>query len=199
MIWKRQRGRRADRELFDRLVAEEIDAIHRTARRLSGNASEAEDLTQEVFLKAWLAIGELHHRAELRPWLFRVLRNAWIDRLRKSSRQPHLVALDEPPEPASPAPIPTLGISEDRSAWNELFDEEVLAAIDALPEAERQVLTYFTFGELSYQEIAEALDCPIGTVMSRLHRARGRLQDRLIDYAARRGIISTEDQDHAEA
>lgn len=198
MIWKPKHNRREERELFHRLVEEEIDAIHRTAYRLSRNTAEAEDLTQEVFLKAWRSIDTLRSRETIRPWLFRVLRNAWIDRVRKNGRQPQLVALEEPPETPSPPPAPILGATEDRDTWNEVLDTEVMAAMDELPEGERQVLLYFTFGELTYREIADAMECPVGTVMSRLHRARSRLQERLVDYAARRGIIRKEEQGYAE-
>lgn len=199
MIWKRKSNQHNDQALFNRLAAEQIDALHRTAYRLTNDVSEAEDLTQEVFLKAWNSIGKLQGMPKVRPWLFRVLRNAWLDRLRKKARRPQLVGMDEPPEDVSPEPVPVLSKMEDREAWNEHFDTEVLEAIEELSDGERLVLLYHTFGELSYKEIAEALECPLGTVMSRLHRARARLQQRLIDYAARQGITKKEGQDCAEA
>ncbi len=128
-----------------------------------------------------------------------MLRNAWIDRLRKSARWPQVVAFGEPPEEAAPEPVPILTPVEDRAAWEEFFDAEVADAMNELPEAERQVLFYYTFGELSYQEVAEALECPIGTVMSRLHRARRRLQEQLASYAVRRGIRKGEDHNYAQS
>lgn len=192
MIWSRKKSGEAARELYNRLAAEHLDALYRTAYRLTGDVSEAEDLTQEVFLQAWKSIGQLQEMPEVRPWLFRVLRNAWIDRLRKRSRRPELVGMEEPPEMVSPVAVPVFSTEEDRETWNEHFDREVLEAIEELPEEIRLVLLYYTFGELSYQEIAEALECPLGTVMSRLHRGRNRLQKRLADYAARQGLLKKE-------
>lgn len=197
MLWKRANLDRTHRRFFDRLVADEMDALHRTAFRLCREHREAEDLTQEVFLKAWKSIHDLVQQENARPWLFRVLRNAWIDRLRKRSRRPQLLGVDLSPEEPAPEPIPVLAPVEDRAVWEEHFDAEVTRAMDDLPEAERQVLFYYTFGELTYQEIADALESPIGTVMSRLHRARRRLQDRLAAYAFNRGIIKGEDREHA--
>lgn len=199
MLWKRSGPGRAHRQFFDRLVEREIDALHRTAYRLCRDRGEAEDLTREVFIKAWKAIVDLHEQEHVRPWLFRVLRNAWIDRLRKHARRPQLLGLDVSPEEVAPEPLPMLTPVEDCEVWEEHLDREVIAAMDELPEAERQVLFYYTFGELTYQEIAEALESPIGTVMSRLHRARRRLQERLAQYAAEKGIIKGDDEEHAHA
>lgn len=196
-MWERK-TRRENRQFYEQLVAEEVDALHRTAYRLCGNVSEAEDLTQEVFLKTWRAIDKLRRAPTVRPWLYRVLRTTWIDKLRKDGRQPRLVSLEEPPEDVAPAPIPRLQVVTEATLYKHL-DDEVSEAMHDLPEAERQVLLFATFGELSYKEIAEALECPIGTVMSRLHRARSRLQERLIDYATQQGILSKKEQNHAEA
>lgn len=198
MIWKRSGTDRQDRQFFHQLVEAEIDALHRTAWRLSGDDSEAEELVQEVFLKAWKSIGQLSRMEHPRAWIFRVLRTTWIDRLRKKSRRPQLVELEEATEAVSPKPVPLLTGVEERAEWNEFFDAEVSKAIDELPEGERQVLLYSTFGELSYREIAEVMECPTGTVMSRLHRARSRLQKKLAGYAESRGIIKKEGRNRAE-
>jgi RNA polymerase sigma-70 factor (ECF subfamily) len=93
--------------------------------------------------------------------------------------------MEDVPEPVAPVPLRE---SVDRRELEEAFDEEVRRALDELPEAERLALMFQTFGELSYQEISEALDCPLGTVMSRLHRAKSALRRRLADYARGQGI-----------
>src|SRR5690554_993546 len=97
MSWK-WKNSRENRQFYEQLVSDELDRLYRTAWRLTGSTVEAEDLTQEVFLKAWRSIDKLRRVAAVRPWLFRVLRTTWIDKLRKSGRRPQLVALDEPPE-----------------------------------------------------------------------------------------------------
>lgn len=198
MIGKRSGIARQNRQFFHQLVEAEIDALYRTAWRLSGDHSEAEELVQEVFLKAWKSVGQLRGMEHPRAWVFRVLRTTWIDRLRKKSRRPQLVELEEPFDVASTVPLPSLTGEEERAEWKEFFDAEVTAAIDELPEGERQVLLYSAFGGLSYREIAEVMECPMGTVMSRLHRARSRLQKRLVDYATSRGMIRKEGGDRAE-
>lgn len=189
MIWKQREAQKKQRAFYNKLVSEHVDSVHRAAYRLSGKAAEAEDLTQDVFLKAWRSIERLPEMEAPRPWLFKVLRNAWLDRLRKSGRRLQLVATDEEPEAESPEPVARLSGLEDQELLNEHLDNEVMEAMDELPEGERLVLLFHAFGELSYGEIAEATDSPIGTVMSRLHRARTKLRKRLEAYAIRRRLI----------
>jgi len=177
---------------LERIVDGELDALRRVAARLTGDALRADDLVQETCLRAWRSRHGLRHDDNLKAWLFKVLRSVWIDLERRARREPALVEL--PPDSALPAtppvPPPPSDIA-DRAELERCFDQELLSAIDQLLEEERFALLYQTFGQMSYKEIAEALDCPVGTVMSRLHRARAKLRMTLADYARERGITST--------
>ena len=176
---------------FSELIAAQFDPLYRTALRLTGNVSDAEDLVQETCLRAHRAWAQLRERAGARAWLFQILRTTWIDLLRKAARRPVLLAMEHEPEQplADAAPVPNITAAADRQALEQGFDEEVLAAMNDLAEEERLALMFQTFGGLSYREISEALECPLGTVMSRLHRAKAALRTRLAEYAMREGII----------
>lgn len=194
MFWAAAQRRR---EWYADLVRTHLDALHRTALRLTGNAADADDLAQETFLRAWRSFDQLREPAGARAWLFCLLRSAYLDQLRKQARRPQPVALDEVAEPAA---LPPAQDYESRRALEEQFDDEVLSALDELSEEERLALLFQTFGGLSYREISEALDCPLGTVMSRLHRAKSALRRRLAAYARghgrRQGEASGESQAH---
>jgi RNA polymerase sigma-70 factor (ECF subfamily) len=181
-----------------------LEPLHRTALRLTGNRADAEDLVQETCLRACRGWAEVRDQTRTRGWFFQVLRRAWLDQLRKAARRPRLVPMEQ--ETAYPSfecpPLPKVTDAAERRALEEGFDEEVLAAMNELPEGERLALMFQVFGGLNYREISEALACPLGTVMSRLHRARVSLRLRLADYAVRQGIIprfdaTQEDESHA--
>lgn len=177
---------------YAELIGQSLDPLYRTAVRLTGNPADAEDLVQETCVRAYRAWAQLREATAGRAWLFQVLRNAWLDQLRKTARRPQLVPIEQDArEPlAEPPPLPNVSDATERQALEQGFDQEVLAAMNELPEEERLALLFQVFGGLSYREISEALGCPLGTVMSRLHRAKSSLRSRLSDYATRQGIIS---------
>jgi RNA polymerase sigma-70 factor, ECF subfamily len=162
------------RQDFHRLALAELDALDRIARALTGHAQDAEDLVQETYARALRAAEQFELRERgMRPWLVQIMRNLFRDRLDARKHQP--VTMD--------------GESMDRLAlaapgalpWEagDLATGEILAAMDRLPEESRTVLMLWAVDEMSYQDIAEALGIPAGTVMSRLHRARQRLAEAL--------------------
>jgi RNA polymerase sigma-70 factor (ECF subfamily) len=136
MLWSP--STRQDRE-YAELIERCVDSLHRTAMRLTGNPSEAEDLVQETCLRAYRAWPQLREREGARAWIFQVLRNAWVDQLRKTSRRPQLVAMEhDTPHPlADSPPAPGVADATERQALEEGFDEEVLAGMNDLPEEER--------------------------------------------------------------
>jgi len=153
-------------ELVDRFYAE----IYRYALRLSGSASEAEDLVQEAFLTAQAKGGQIRESGEARAWLYTVVRNAYLRQLRSPGRQ-RALPLERAPEPWA---------AENPRDLNLNFDGEALQlALQDLCEEYRTPLLLYYFGDLSYREIAEQLQVPVGTVMSRLSRAKTWLRDRL--------------------
>ena len=173
-----------------RAIESEVDALYRVALRLSGTSAAAEDLVQDTCLRAWRGRRSVRDRAEHRSWLFRIQRNAWIDTLRKMQRGPVLVELTSEMEAFTPAgtPPPPIDVA-DREQLEQCLDREVVGALDDLTDEERLAVLFQAFADMSYHEIAEALECPLGTVMSRLHRARAKLRERLADYARGSGVI----------
>lgn len=162
-----------------------IDALYRTAYRMSGNAMDAEDLVQETYLRAFRSLHQFRVGTNLRAWLFKILTNAFINDYRKRSRRPRSTSLDNVEEYylynhlIDSGIQPSISRPEDEVLAS-IPDEAVLAALDALPEEFRQVVLLADVEGFSYREIAEIMSTPIGTVMSRLHRARRRLQQSIL-------------------
>jgi RNA polymerase sigma-70 factor (ECF subfamily) len=155
--------------LVQRLVEEHYATLYRYAYRLSGSASDAEDLTQETYLRAQAKLSQLRDRARAKPWLFSILRHAYLHRVRADQQQPC---------------IPLDGVAElpDRAsdALPEVDPEQVQHALDELPEVFRTPIILYYFEDFSYRDIAEQMDLPLGTVMSRLARAKAHLRGRLL-------------------
>lgn len=157
------------------LVETHYAPLYRFAWRLSGCATEAEDLTQETFIKAHVNSHQLREPERARGWLFRILRNEYLQKARGPNGK-KATTLDEE----------TLSITEDRDDWPGDLDSEALQkALDELPEDFRTPLILYFFEDFSYRDIAEQMDLPIGTVMSRLARAKRQLRERLEPLAAR--------------
>ena len=150
------------------LVAEHHQAVYRYAYRLSGSAPDAEDLTQQVFLTAQQKLGQLRHAERVRHWLFAILRNCFVKSCHK--KRPVLAGDLAMSIEAIPADAPP-------AEW--IDQQQLQQALDELPPAYRVVLIMFYFEQCTYREIARELDLPIGTVMSRLARAKGHLRLRL--------------------
>jgi RNA polymerase sigma-70 factor (ECF subfamily) len=165
------------RQRFEALVLPQLDALYRTALALVRDHEQAEDLVQETCLRAFRAFDGFDGQ-HWRAWLFTILRHAHISRWRHDGRGATTVAYaDEISGVGSPA-LP-LGRSAEEAALAHGFAEDVERALACLPEESRMMLLLAYVEELSYAEIAEVMDCPIGTVMSRLHRARRLLEELL--------------------
>ena len=154
------------------LVEQHYQALYRYAYRLSGAAADAEDLTQEAFCKAQAQLGSLRDPDRAKPWLFAILRNAYLHRAR-SDRAHKQVPLDAVGELTGDPPpeVPEVG------------PEELQRALNDLPEGFRTPVILFYFEDMSYRDIAEQMELPIGTVMSRLARAKAHLRERLVPAA----------------
>jgi RNA polymerase sigma-70 factor (ECF subfamily) len=156
-------------ETVQKLVDAHYVPLYRYAYRLSGSAADAEDLTQETFCKAQLRFSQLRDKARARPWLFSILRNAYLHRVRAEKQHP-CVPLDAVGDLAEPAPEPLPDVDP----------EQLQCALNELPEVYRSPIILFYFEDFGYREIAEQMDLPIGTVMSRLARAKAFLRHRLL-------------------
>jgi RNA polymerase sigma-70 factor, ECF subfamily len=167
-----------------------FEPLYRTAFRLTGNKAQAEDLVQETYLRAWRSLSQLHRLSGVQPWMFRILRTVFIDQLRRASSRPKLVTDLERMLAACEEPSPPEVFDvKDRRELDEVFDQEIISAISELPDGECVALLFQVVGGLSYHEISEALECPVGTVMSRIHRAKRWLRHRLATYAKNCGIV----------
>jgi RNA polymerase sigma-70 factor (ECF subfamily) len=178
-----------DARQFEELALCHFDLVYRLALKLSHNPHEAEDLVQETFLKAHRAFAGFELRAYgAKPWLLKILHNVYLTRRGQASRAPTLMddlSLDDFAAELEREPLPS--IASGAMDW-ENFDDELKAAVEALAPDYRSVLLLWALGDLSYKEIADVLGCAIGTVMSRLYRARHQLGETLAQYAADRNI-----------
>jgi len=180
-----------DRERFESLVLEHLDSLYRMAMQLTRHPDEASDLVQETCLKAFRVAERYEERGGgIRPWLFKIMHNEFYSRVSREKRGPAYVddfptTATDVPGPDDPPPAWTLANLD----W-EHVDERLKSAIEALQPEYRSVLLLWGVENLKYREIAEIQDVPIGTVMSRLHRARSILGEQLVEFAEEKGLLS---------
>jgi RNA polymerase sigma-70 factor (ECF subfamily) len=177
--WGQQRARE---DRFAALVLPHLDALHYAAMRLTRDESTAEDLVQETSLRAYRALHQLTQEESCRAWLMKIMTNIWLNLRQKRGREGLVVAIDEfDLSPKDVALWSQLRIPEEpeRAASRKQFCEDLDQALHQLPEAFRIVVMLADVEGLSYKEVAETLQCPIGTVMSRLYRARQLLRKAL--------------------
>ncbi len=183
---------------FESDVLEHVDALFSVAFRLTKEGSAAEDLVQDTLVKAMRARSQYQSGTNLKAWLLRILTNTFINRHRRGGLEREVL---EGPD-AGPMADRWTGAASmrgmrdpEREALAPLVEAEVTKALDSLPEHFRMVIVLSDIEGLSYKEIARVMDCPIGTVMSRLHRARASLQELLYAHAVALGIIADEDDE----
>jgi RNA polymerase sigma-70 factor (ECF subfamily) len=187
----------ADQATFTEQVEPFMDALYGAALRMTRNPADAEDLLQETFLRAFRGFPNFNEGTNLRAWLYRILTNTYINSYRARQRRPEQTELDEVEDLFLYKRLGGLEAARlGRSAEDELMDlfseSEVKAAIEALPDNFRMVVLLADVEGFAYKEIAEVLDIPIGTVMSRLHRGRKALQKSLHVFAVARGLAEDE-------
>jgi len=161
----------------DAIGLEYLDGLYSYALVLSRNHAEAEDLVQETYVRAIQAMGRLRPGSNMKGWLFTILRNIWLNQLRKLRNGPPMVELDIDNGAANNVIEPSMN-SHDLYV-SKIETEQVRAAIQELSVEFREVILLREYEDLSYQEIASVVDCPVGTVMSRLARARAKLRELL--------------------
>lgn len=165
-----------------------MSALYHFAVRLCRDKDDAADLVQETFLKAFRFFDKFERGTNCKAWLFRILKNSYINRYRKTTKEPDVVEYDVVEdfyETIKDSSVATSTLEE--QVFEQALDDEVTTAIDRLPDEFRTVVILCDIEGFTYEEIAEFVDCPIGTVRSRLHRARKLLAASLMDYARQRG------------
>jgi len=177
----------ADAAEFESLVLPHLDTLYRVGRRLTGEAADAEDLVQETLLRAWRGWGGFTAGSNARAWLLTILRNTFISRWRSRRREGTPVSIDD----ADPNAVLRAVQREDPEGnfFERVVDTQVLAAVEGLPEEYREAVVLSDLEGLPYAEVAQVLGIPVGTVKSRLFRARRLLQRALHDHAVELGIL----------
>jgi RNA polymerase sigma-70 factor, ECF subfamily len=176
---------------FRERALQHLDGLYGYAMTLARNQADAEDLVQETYLRAAQAFDRLRPDSNLKSWLFTILRNIRLNQVRDGPSKLRVVEMDEPRDGAREF--------EDKSSKDPLFvyltkvkQADVRKAIEELPAIYREVIVLREFEELSYDEIAQVLDCPSGTVMSRLNRAREKLKEMLQHWSMAKGEAANE-------
>ena len=177
---------------FAERVKPHVDALYRTALRMTGESSAAEDLVQETFLKAFRGYAQFEPGSNFKAWLFTILTHAFINDYRRKSRAPRVTDFSEV-EPEGEVETPHFS-AEDVERLGDRLGDAAKRALDQLPPEHRLVFLMSTFEDLSYKEISAILGVPIGTVMSRLFRARGLLRRELADFAQQQGYLQEKKQ-----
>ena len=179
------------RDLFEKEFVPHMDAMYNFALKLTNDEDEAQDLVQDTCMKAYRFIHSFEPGTYAKAWLFRILKNNFINDYRKKSRGPSKVEFewveqsitgDEDSEPAYQADLQAETV-------NDMLGDEITAAIQALPVDFRMIIILCDLEEFSYEEMARILNIPIGTVRSRLHRARALLKESLATYAKTKGYV----------
>jgi RNA polymerase sigma-70 factor (ECF subfamily) len=183
------------REDFTHDAMQHAPQLFSTAMRMTRNRSDAEDLVQETFIKAWRSFATYQQGTNLRAWLFRIMTNTYINKYNAQQRKPTETELDDVEELFLYKRLGAVDQSQlSQSAEDQMLslftDDEVKKALEELPDQFRIPVLMSDVEGFSYKEIAEILEIPLGTVMSRLHRGRKAMQKMLYEYAKERGLFN---------
>ncbi|MCW9706995.1 sigma-70 family RNA polymerase sigma factor [Fodinibius salsisoli] len=175
-------------EDFEEEIIPHLDAMYNFALRLTSDPSDAEDLVQDTIVKAFRFFDSYEKGTNAKAWLFRILKNSYINNYRKQSKKPNQVDYDEVATFYETIRAERTDTSDlEDKMFRELIDDDISNALDELPEDFRTVVLLCDVEGFTYEEISNMLDVPIGTIRSRLHRGRNLLKSQLMEYAKQRG------------
>lgn len=173
---------------FEEEIIPHLDAMYNFALRLTSDPSDAEDLVQDTIVKAYRFFSSYEKGTNAKAWLFRILKNSYINNYRKKSKQPNQVDYDEVSTFYETIRAERTDTSDlEDKMFRDLIDDDISNALEELPEDFRTVVLLCDVEGFTYEEIANMLDVPIGTIRSRLHRGRNLLKAQLMEYAKERG------------
>lgn len=178
--------RKEERQAFDQLVNRYHKQAYNIAYRMTGNNADAEDLTQEAFIRAFRFFGQYRRDLPFENWLYRIMSNAFVDMLRRRPKV-HIRSIDQPiqtEDGEAVMEIADTGLTPEESVLSRELDSRIQDALMTMPKDFRLAVIYADIEGLSYEEIADVMRCSIGTVRSRLHRGRKILRERLKTYAS---------------
>lgn len=181
-----ERCLRNDATAFDEVVQRYKTKVYNYVCRMTGNSQDAEDLTQEVFIRLYTSLPTFRNQASLNTWIFRIASNLCIDRFRRGKKhQAVAYSLDDPAdadESGASRELPDVSFEPHRMAENSELSAQIDLALTKLPDKLRSVIILHDIEDMPYEEIARVVSCPVGTVKSRLFHARVRLREHLTAY-----------------
>jgi RNA polymerase sigma-70 factor (ECF subfamily) len=175
---------------FEAEALPHMDVLYNFALRTTGNQDDAHDLLQETYLKAYRFWDKYEKGTNIRAWLFRIMKNSYINRYRKETKEPDKVDYEDIENFYNTIRAESTDPNDlQKQLYGNLLGDEVTKALQGLPDDFRTVVILCDIEGMTYEEIAEFVECPIGTVRSRLHRGRKLLQAELFEYAKKQGMI----------